>query len=239
MSIHQRLIFSYPTSAPTATDPYFSQVKLLLHMNGSNGSSTFPDSSSIGAALTVAGSAQIATAQSQFGGASGLFNGTTDYIYTPTNANYAMGTSDWTVEGWKRSASLGAVNRCLFDNREGGNGIAIYASTSGAGQTDRLILANNLAVIAGDSTTPFTADTWQHWAVTREGNTVRGFIGGTLVWSVTDARGYSNNTNCYIGSVYGGASQWFPGYIDEFRLTIGTARYTASFTPSTSAFPDS
>lgn len=239
MSIHQRLIFAYPTSAPTPTDPDFSEVKLLLHFNGADASTTFTDSSSIGASISVGGSAQIATAQSQFGGASGLFNGTSDYIYTPSNSNYAMGTSDWTVEGWKRSAALGAVNRCLFDNREGGDGIAIYASASGAGQNDRLILASNSAVIAGDGTTQFTADTWQHWAVTREGNTVRGFIGGTLVWSITDTRGYSNSTNCYIGSVYGGASQWFPGYIDEFRLTIGTARYTASFTPASSAFPDS
>lgn len=239
MSIHQRLIFSYPTSAPTPTDPDFSEVKLLLHMNGADGSTTFTDSSSIGATISVAGSAQIATAQSQFGGASGLFNGTTDYIYTPSNSNYAMGSSDWTVEGWKRSAALGSVNRCLFDNRGGGEGIAIYASASGAGQNDRLILANNSVVIAGDGTTQFTADTWQHWAVTREGNTIRGFIAGTLVWSVTDTRAYSNSTRCYFGAVHTGASQWFSGYLDEVRLTIGTARYTASFTPPSDAFPDS
>jgi len=238
VSIHQRLIFSYPTTAPTPADPDFSEVKLLLHMDGSNGSTTFTDGSSIGATISPAGSAQISTAQSQFGGASGLFNGTTDYVSTPSNSNYAMASSDWTVEGWKRSAALGAANRCLFDNREGGDGIAIYASASGPSQDDRLILANNLAVIAGDSSTQFTANTWQHWAVTREGNTVRGFIAGTLVWSVTDSRAYSNSTRCYVGAVYGG-SQFFPGYLDEVRLTIGTARYTANFTPSTSAFPDS
>lgn len=236
MSVHQRLIFGYGSTTPV--DPDFSEVKLLLHMNGVNGSTTFTDSSSIGATISVAGSAQIATAQSKFGGASGTFNGTNACIYTPSNANYAMASSDWTVEGWKRSAALGSVNRCLFDNREGGEGIGIYASGSGAGQNDRLILANNSNAIAGDGTTQFTADTWQHWAVTREGNTIRGFIAGTLVWSVTDSRAYSNSTRCYIGSVYG-PSQYYHGYLDEVRLTIGTARYTASFTPPSDAFPDS
>lgn len=239
MSIHQRLIFGYPSVAPTPTDPNFSEVKLLLHMNGANASTTFTDSSGVGATMNVGGSAQISTAQSQFGGASGLFNGTTGYVYTPTSSNYGIGNSDFTIEGWKRSAALGAVNRCLVDMREGGTGIAIYASASGSGEDDRLILANNSAVAAGPGTTQFTANTWQHWAVTRSGSTVRGFIAGTLVWSVTDSRTYAASTNFYLGSVYGGGSQFFPGYLDEVRLTIGTARYTANFTPDTSAFPDS
>jgi len=239
VSIHQRLIFGYGTASPS--DPDFSEVKLLLHMNGVNGSTTFTDSSSIGATISVAGSAQIATAQSQFGGASGTFNGTNAYIYTPTSADYAMGSSDWTVEGWKRSASLGNTDRCLFDNRNGGEGIAIYASVNAAALangTDRLTVWSNAANIAGAGSAQFTADTWQHWAVTKEGNTLRAFIAGTLVFSATDARAYSNNTACYIGTNYLG-SQLYPGYLDDVRVTIGTARYTAGFTPPTTQFPDS
>ncbi len=235
VSIHQRLIFGYGGTTPT--DPDIGEVRLLLHMNGVNGSTTFTDSSSIGATISVAGSAQIATAESKFGGASGTFNGTNAYIYTPSSSNYGMGSSDWTVEGWKRSGTLGAANRCLFDNREGGEGCAIYASADGASQPDRLIFANNVAAIAGDGTTQFTADTWQHWAVTRESNTIRGFIDGVLLWSITDSRTYASTTRCYIGSNFG-PSQYYPGYIDDVRLTIGTARYTATFTPPSAQFPD-
>lgn len=38
---------------------------------------------------------------------------------------------------------------------------------------------------------------------------------------------------------YQQSSDWMAGNVDEFRATAGVARYTAGFTPATSAFPDS
>ena len=55
-----------------------SFTKLLLHCNGTDGSTTFTDE--IGKTVTANGNAQIDTAQSKFGGASGLFDGT-EIIY--------------------------------------------------------------------------------------------------------------------------------------------------------------
>src|SRR3990167_7743345 len=62
-----------------------SYTKLLLHMDGTNGSTTFTDE--IGKTVTANGNAQISTAQSKFGGASGLFNGAGDWIDVPSNAD--------------------------------------------------------------------------------------------------------------------------------------------------------
>jgi hypothetical protein len=39
-----------------------------------------------------------------------------------------------------------------------------------------------------------------------------------------------------MGADAGGAT--YIGYIDEFRITKGIARYTANFTPPTAAFPN-
>ena len=57
----------------TSGDPFFSNVSLLLHMDGANGSTAFTDSGPNALTATVVGSSAIATAQSQFGGASGNF----------------------------------------------------------------------------------------------------------------------------------------------------------------------
>jgi hypothetical protein len=85
------------------SDPDFANVSLLLHMDGSNGSTTFPDSSSNGLTVTRYGNAQISTAQSKFGGASAYFDGAGDYLELP-NPNTAIGAvaGDFTIECWVR-----------------------------------------------------------------------------------------------------------------------------------------
>ena len=238
MSIQQLLAAYSGASSVTPDDPYFSDVSLLLHCEGADGSTTFTDSSANAASITVGSGCVIATAQYKYGSASGYFPGTSGaYLLTPTGSEYGF-TADYTVEGFKRSGSLGSNNCCLFDSRSGGQGIAIYASANDPAGINRLVLANNSAGIAGYGTTAFTADTWQHWAVSRQGSTTRGFIDGVEVWSVTDSRTLAASTRYSIGAVYDGA-QRYNGYLDEVRVTIGRARYTANFTPPSQAFPDS
>ena len=62
----------------------------LLHMDGADTSTTFTDES--GKTWTANGNAQIDTAQSVFGGASGLFDGTGDYLSASDHA-------DWQLDG--------------------------------------------------------------------------------------------------------------------------------------------
>ena len=64
-------------------------TKLLLHMEGADAATTFPDSSSLGVSVTASGNAQIDTAQSKFGVASSLFDGTNDYLTVADNAAWA------------------------------------------------------------------------------------------------------------------------------------------------------
>ena len=44
----------------------------------------------------------------------------------------------------------------------------------------------------------------------------------------------------YIGAsdYNSGSSEYLTGYIDDLRITKGYARYTATFTPPTAAFPN-
>ena len=88
-----------------ATDPYFSNVSLLLHGDGTNGSTTIIDSSPLPKTVTAFGNAQISTAQSKFGGSSIAFDGTGDSLTIPA-ITFA---GDFTLEAWlyktARSAS--------------------------------------------------------------------------------------------------------------------------------------
>lgn len=223
-----------------AGDAIYDEVALLLHFDGSNGSTSFPDKSQNAATISVAGSAHVSTGAAKFGGASGAFaNASGDYLNTPSSAVYGIGTDDFTIEGWLKQSVQGMADRCLFDCRSGSNeGIAIYASINGTNQADRLCAVSNAAVIAGTSTTQWNAATnFQHWEVSRQGTTLRGFIDGALVWTATDARTYAASAQYFIGASYLG-TQSFDGNLDEVRVTIGNARHTSAFTPPSAPFAD-
>lgn len=88
-------------------------------------------------------------------------------------------------------------------------------------------------------------DTWFHIAICRSGTTCYGFYNGTLLGTSTGLSGSAltnpNNKPVMIGSSASATVQNYfkmTGYIEELRVTKGIARYTASFTPPTRAFPD-
>jgi hypothetical protein len=218
---------------PVPNDPNFAFNSLLLHGNGTNGSTVITDSSGSPKTVTAVGNAQISTAQSKFGGSSMLFDGTGDYLDSSRSIDFDFGTGDYTIEGWLFQSSFG-INT-LVDLRIFGESVAIYSSVSNS----LLTLANNSAII-GTSTFGFSTNAWNHFAVTRSAGTCRGFTNGNLGFTITDNRDLKSTTgnlNCRIGSNNTGG-QGFSGYIDDLRITKGVARYTANFTPPTLPFPD-
>jgi len=211
-------------------DPYWADVSLLLHMDGSNGSTTFTDSSSNALTVTPSGDAQISTAQSKFGGSSLLLDGSGDYITTSASSSLALGTGDFTVEFFVYRTSnnndqgiftFGATQSGLFASMDG--------STLGVG-----LLGGDPTAISGGT---LSLNTWHHVAITRSSGSLRGFIDGVQFGStVTETTNLTDNS-LKIGYSYT-TSYPMIGNLDEFRVTKGVARYTANFTPPTAAFPD-
>ena len=79
---------------------------------------------------------------------------------------------------------------------------------------------------------------WYHIAVCRASGSTRMFVNGTQVGSTyVDTTTYLQ-TPVFIGSSYLGTTELLNGYIDDMRVTKGLARYTANFTPPTTAFPN-
>ena len=207
-------------------DPYFSSVSLLLHMNGSNNSTTFTDSSLGAITVTANGDAKISTAQSKFGGASGAFDGAGDYLSCSLNA---FSTNDFTIETWVRMNSF-ANYRMLYDSRTSdGDNSGFVWGVNGSGTL--FVYLGSFVLVTGTLST----GTWAHVALTRASGTWRIFIDGALQTGTYSNSGDLTRTATRVGmdwaTLYG-----VDGYLDDFRITNGVARYTTSFTAPTTAF---
>ena len=214
----------------TGGDPYYSAVSLLLSMDGTNGSTTFTDSSLNALTVTAVGNAQISTTQSKYGGASGYFDGAGDYLSIAANAAINLSSSDFTIEFWIRpapktnavDAAFGYSNyACMFYH----NGTNWTLELSSTGFSNQLVIS--CAVTLND---------WQHIAIVRSGSSIvvykDGISSATGTFSGTVA---TSGRNLRIGD--NGNSQNINGYIDDFRITK-YARYQSSFTPPAQAHPN-
>jgi RHS repeat-associated protein len=224
-----------PTSTPGTDDAY---TVALLHMNGVNASTTFTDES--GKVWTAYGNAQIATAQSRFGGASSLFDGTGDRIDTPDHNDFNVGSGDWTVDYWVRTTGSNiymfgqAANGSYPDN---GATTSVYGWVRGNG-TARIGMYNGTTVYYTDSVTPINDGSWRHIAGIRYGSTLYIAVDGVLEGSVNVGTvAVNNSTNKFaIGAIGEYTSNRFNGSIDEFRFSKGIARWTSNFTPPSSEY---
>ena len=79
----------------------------FLHLDGNDASTNFRDES--GKTWTAASNAQIDTAESKFGGASGLFDRASDVIKTPDHADFTLGSGDFTIDFRMRLAASGLI----------------------------------------------------------------------------------------------------------------------------------
>jgi hypothetical protein len=217
-------------------DPYWNDVKLLLHMDGANNSTTFTDSSPVGRTMTRAGNTIISTAQSKFGGASGFWDGSSDSVQAADSDDWNIGAGDFTVEGWIITALTStrpilsqrgsASSNFAFDISAGSNSLLFQYSTDGT----------TVATLSAVWATSILS-TWTHFAICRSGTNLRFFQNGTLLGTQTLNATVFNSTAALNVGLYGGGTSSWSGYIDELRFTRA-ARYTSSFSVQTAAFPE-
>ena len=86
--IIQALLAGFGSGGAASYDPYFQNVSLLMHMDGTNGGATFTDSSNYAMVPTVVGGTVTSTSQFKFGTASAYYNGTKDRKSTRLNSSH-------------------------------------------------------------------------------------------------------------------------------------------------------
>ena len=223
-------------------DPCVGKLVSLLHMNGTDGSTAFTDVT--GKTWTASGNAQIDTAQSKFGGASGLFDGTGDWIDTPDHADFTLGSGNFTVEFWARFNTVGGAQQNIAGQS---NSLATNATTSfvvSRNTSNQIagVCGSGVTVIGLCTTAPATVTTgqWYHIAFVRNGTAFNVYLDGVAgtTSSLSSASVNDSANKVAIGRQGELNSNFFNGWIDDFRI-LKCARYTANFTPPTAEFPDS
>jgi hypothetical protein len=100
------------------------------------------------------------------------------------------------------------------------------------------MLGGGGSIVATSAAGAVVVNQWQHLAITRDNNNVtRIFVDGVQSGSNgSSTENFSNTTDLSVGSYQGtGDGYDWRGYLDDIRMTRGLARYTANFTPPTSA----
>ncbi len=226
------------------TDPDFTGVVALLHFDAADGSTVFTDSSNTGLNFVNAGTPTISTDESQFGGSSGLFIKPGEATRADADAALSLSDTDFTIEAWV----------FYLTSAVGTNGIGGTGTLQGSfGAWMRILSNNTVQIFIGRGIGPtavitsaaISRDTWTHIAFTfvTATDTMELWIDGVSAGTTTTTLD-PVATNCVIGRQYSETSGQaltdgdFEGYIDDFRITKGVARYTENFTPPTEAFPD-
>jgi hypothetical protein len=217
--------FTPPTSPVTAV----TNTKLLL--NATNGA-IFDNSMKND--LETVGNAQISTSVKKFGTGSMALDGSGDYLLAPDNSELDFGTGNFTIEMWMYAQNLASIPMLFHKGSSGSNGwfCQTNASTLYFGQLDSARYSTWSVSLSNN--------TWYHIALTRIGSSLNVFINGVSQTAQTVSGADQSNDNAsplYIGVIAGGTYA-LQGYLDEYRITKGVARYTANFTPPTAAFPN-
>jgi hypothetical protein len=222
-------------------DQYYNSCSLLMHFNGTNGSTTMTDNSKNNFTVTSVNGAAISTAQSKFGGASVYFDGTNDYLSVPDNESLEPGTNNLTWEMWIKTTS-GVQYATLYSRMpdsftSGMWSLMINAASSTAGDIALYVADySNVTPLLLTTAVSIRDDVWHHIAIVRNGSAWVCYVDGTSRATGTFSGGISNlSSGARIGAdqFYG---RYFIGYIDELRITKGVARYTSNFTPPNSQF---
>ena len=196
-------------------DIYKDKVSLLLDGNDLTDKT--------GKTITNTG-VTVDTSVKKYGSGSLKFN-KSSYL-TLYSTDFALGTDDFTIDFWIKWNSFGGEPGIFQTSTTGlkpsyETGITMYKSFG-------TYVVNIMDKSIHTSFTP-SLNTWHHVAIVRKSNILTIYSDGISIGSVNNS---SNLTSryCVVGGYYS-TGFLMDGYIDDFRITKGIARYTANFTP--------
>jgi hypothetical protein len=225
---------------------------LLMHFDGTNGSTTMTDSTG-NFSPTSQGSAAISTSEFEFGTASLHCTANTQYVDIPYSTLLEPGSSNFTLDCWiyPTAITIGSSSDrvVLFDHVNSGatNGYTFYLAGATGDPVFAAYNASGTAFMDLVGTEPST-NVWTHIGVERSGNNWYLLENGKVAaddLSVSTAIGTQTADADIQHAISIGSSELnLTGYQDEVRYVQGTALFTiggttGNFTYTIPSFPGS
>lgn len=217
---------------PGSCDLDFSSVTLLLHANGSNGSTVFADNSALQNPGTVTGGVSVSTTQSVFGGSSAYFDGGASSFISFPSSSTIVGAGDLTIEGWVYPTTT--AQGTVYSNFVGTGGDSLLYISNG-----QLIWYYTGSMSFASAANAAPLNQWTHFALVKNSSTCTIYVNGISSASTTCMNAIGTTAkDLRIGGAHWTSSYPFKGFLDDFRITLGKARYTGVFLTPSQEFPN-
>ena len=203
----------------------------LLLMYESPGTTTVTDSSSNAFVVTPNGD-YIGTTTARFGTGGGYFSGTGSVSLADNDSWYFTG--NFTLDFWVKHSTIGTMQTYLSQNNDpSGYWDLKLDSSNKITYVAKNVSDISVASYISTNVVITNADVWYHVAFVRSGNTAYLFVNGVskpLSINTAFSADLTNITaNLNIGKAI--STQYLTGVLDNLRISKGTARWTANFTP--------
>lgn len=201
---------------------------VVLNMDGTNGGTTFTDSSGNNHTVTTIGSVAIDGNSNVIGsGSAGGFATGNNALSLTDSTDYDFGANDFTIDFWMKPTEIPAsgfqdviVSKgsltgwyLTFQN----NGTDIYLATRD--NTESIVYPHNMLV-----------GHWYHIAIIGHNGVIKLYQNGYEKGSITDSL-QNVSAPIYIGKWAVSNDYNFNGNIDEFEILKGNAKWTSEFIP--------
>ena len=178
------------------------------------------------------GSAQIDTSVKKFGTGSIQFDGSNDYLLVKHDPRFSIESGNFTIEGWYYR--IGTGRHSIINKRpsSGNSGFELRIEPSSVNNNPVFYFAGGSSF--GTINYSMPSNQWVYIAVVRSGSNAALFVDGQRKASSSSwADGTSNTQSIWMGHSAHNSSDYLNGYLDDFRLTKGVARYDPTQTSHT------
>jgi len=180
--------------------------------------------------ITAVGGAAISTSEKKFGDSSIYFDGINDYLTIPHHADFELTNGNFTYDFWWYPTDLAISGRSAFISKVSDSNMFAFAYERTSGKLCICIADPDWGTDYGTKD-DFSNNTWYHLAVVRNGTGVKIYVDGVEDFSVNiGTNSIVTDTSALQIGEWGGVQGWKPkGYLDNIRITKGTALWTSDF----------